>query len=149
MKMKPCGEYIMWTDLQDDTSTEWAFDNHLNMNAHCPPNTHLFTFATESGSFTAMRKSWFMSHCNEIWMGHGLDHMLGHSFRIGGTTHLLLLGVDPFIVMVQGHWKFAAFLEYWHNCEDIIPMFIGFSLNSRSSVLSGVASFKEQLLTRM
>jgi len=28
----------------------------------------------------------------------------GQSFKIGGTTHLLLLGIDPWIVMVQGRW---------------------------------------------
>ena len=30
-------------------------------------------------------------------------------------NHLLLLGIDPFIVMVQGHWKSDAFLSYWKH----------------------------------
>ena len=42
-------------------------------------------------------------------------------------THLLLMAIDPFIVMVQGHWKSTAFLEYWRLCEEIVLMFIGFS----------------------
>jgi len=33
----------------------------------------------------------------------------GHGFHIGGTTHLLLLGVNPWIVMVQGHWSSKRF----------------------------------------
>ena len=61
MKTRPFGEYIMWTDSCDDTSTRWAFNNHLNMNTGCPSNAHLFTFETESGSLVAMQKSWFMS----------------------------------------------------------------------------------------
>ena len=72
--------------------------------------------------------------------------MTGHSFRIGGTTHLLLIGVDPFVVMVQGRWKSLAFLEYWWNFEEIIPTMIGLSLDTRSSILSNMLTFKHQLL---
>jgi hypothetical protein len=43
-----------------------------------------------------------MAHCNEVWLASGLDRMMGHSFRIGGTTHLLVSGVDPWVVMKQG-----------------------------------------------
>ena len=66
-----------------------------------------------------------------------------------GTTHLLLMGVDPFIVMVQGWWKSAAFLDYWHLCEEIIPTFIGFSHTSKASILSSMASFKHRLIHAM
>lgn len=37
-----------------------------------------------------------------------------------GTTHLLLPGVDPFIVMVQGRRSSHASLAYWRRCEEII-----------------------------
>jgi len=43
----------------------------------------------------------------EIWSGKGVSTLLGHSFRIGGTTHLLLLGIDPFIIMAQGQEVFT------------------------------------------
>jgi len=61
-----------------------------------------------------------------VWSNASLPPLSGHSFRIGGTTRMLLLGIDPFIIMAQGHWKSTAFLEYWRLCEEIIPTFISF-----------------------
>ena len=56
--------------------------------------------------------------------------------------HLLLLGVDRFIVMAQGRWLSSAFLSYWHLCKEIIPLFIGFSLGSWSSILDTMSAFR-------
>jgi|SRR5882724_9351323 len=145
MMMKPQGKFIMWTDSGNASSVELAFKNHMRINSCAPPMAHLFAFESSTGSFPAMCKTWFML-CNEIWHAQDLGPMYGHSFRVGSTTHLLLLGVDPFIVMVQGRLKSSAFLEYWQNCEEIIPTFIGFSLNSKSSVISGMATFKQQFI---
>lgn len=63
----------------------------------------------------------------------------GHGFRIGGTTHLLLHGVDPWVVMKQGRWSSAAFLLYWRNVEEILPLFIGDSLDTLNSLKDSVA----------
>jgi len=103
-------------------------------------------FETESGSYATMKRLWFMRRCNEIWSNSGLEMLTGHSFHIGGTTHLLLMGVDPFIVMVQGRWKSTAFLEYWCRCEEIIPTFIGFSQASKPSIPTSMESFKQWLI---
>jgi len=108
----------MWTGLENIYGAEWAFKksffNQLSGSQHC----QLFTFETADGSYTPMQRSWFMARCNKAWASSNLGIVKGHGFRIGGTTHLLLLGVDPFIVMVQGHWKSTTF---WRNCEEIIP----------------------------
>src|SRR5882724_965176 len=61
---------------------------------------------------------------------------------ISGTTHLLLLGVDPFIVMVQGRWSSNSFLLYWRKSEEIVPLFISFSLNAHSPILTTMSCFK-------
>ena len=84
-----------------------------------------------------------------IWLSSDLSPLTHHSFCIGGTTHLLLMGVDPFIIMVQGHWKSVAFLEYWQSCEEIIPTFIDFSQSSKSSILSTMSAFKQCLIQSM
>lgn len=55
--------------------------------------------------------------------------MPGHAFRIGGATELLLEGVSPDIVQVQGRWKSQAFLEYWRRIESILPLFISTATN--------------------
>ena len=59
-----------------------------------------------------MRRKWFLNQCNEVWAKEGLTSIKGHGFHIGGTMHLLLLGVDPWVVMAQGHWSSQSFLGY-------------------------------------
>src|SRR5882724_2535797 len=146
MKTSPHSEETRWIDSCCSCSAEWAFQNHRTINTCVPPSSHIFGFETISGHFLPMPKSWFLNRCNEVWLSKGLTTTSGHSFKIGGTTHLLLLGIDPFIVMAQGHWRPSAFLEYWQLCEEIIPTFIGFSLQSQSSLLSSMALFKQHLL---
>jgi len=148
-KTRPEGEEIRWIDSCCPCSAEWAFNNHLKINCWVPMHMHIFAFETDSGSFEPMRRHWFIDRCNEIWSTANLPSLSSHSFQIGGTTHLLLLGVDPFIVMAQGRWRSTAFLAYWHLCEEIIPTFIGFSLQSQSSLLSLMNLFKQCLLSSM
>lgn len=47
-------------------------------------------------------------------------------------------GVEPWIVIKQGHWSSKAFLLYWHNIEDILPLFISDSLYNFSSLKSSI-----------
>ncbi|KAF8230757.1 hypothetical protein L208DRAFT_1280409, partial [Tricholoma matsutake] len=49
---------------------------------------------------------------------------------IGGATELLLQGTDLNVVATQGHWLSRAFLEYWHQIESILPLFISNVANS-------------------
>ncbi|KIO02637.1 hypothetical protein M404DRAFT_147590 [Pisolithus tinctorius Marx 270] len=55
---------------------------------------------------------WFLQRCNQVWVSAGYPDMLGHAFRIGGVSELLLQGVPPDVVTTQGQWKSQAFLEY-------------------------------------
>jgi len=42
------------------------------------------------------------TRCEEIWLRAGmLDKILGHGFRIGGATELLLMGTPPDVVATQ------------------------------------------------
>ena len=140
------GQDIIWTDSACPCSAEWAFRNHLQINNNIPNTAALFAFEDKVGKPIPMPQTWFMERCNNMWALSGLPSVTGHSFRIGGTTHLLLIGVDPFVVMVQGCWKSSAFLEYWQNCKEIIPTMIGLSLNTHSSILTSMTSFKRHLL---
>ena len=145
-KTMPRGEFIMWTDSLCDCSVQWAFTNNLSINSRVPASDHIFKFETDDGTFAPMKCAWFMARCNEVWLAKGLQALSGHSFRIGSTTHLLLMGINPFIVMVQGHWKSSTFLEYWRSCKEIIPTFIGFFQSSKASILSTMSAFKQHLL---
>ena len=116
-----------------------AFDHHLKSNANILPDAPLFAFETSSGSWAPMKWKWFLDHCNEIWSKHDFGSVKGHGFRLGGSTHLLLLGVDPWIVMVQGHWSSQSFLTYWHKCKEILPMFIVTSCNTHVTLLTNIS----------
>jgi len=141
------GDDINITDSDCITSAIEALENHLIINAAVPGEAPLFAWESADGSYRPMTREWFMSRCNEIWQIEGLGSLLGHGFRIGGTTHLLLLGVDPTIVMALGRWTSKAFLAYWRQCEQILAMFIGFSLDSRSSVIQIMSNFRATLLS--
>ncbi|KIO05460.1 hypothetical protein M404DRAFT_141343 [Pisolithus tinctorius Marx 270] len=77
-----------------------------------------------------MTRPWFLNRCNQIWVSAGFPDMPGHAFRIGGATELLLQGVPPDVVATQGRWKSQAFLDYWHQINSILPLFISSSANS-------------------
>ena len=69
-----------------------------------------------------LTKHRFMQRCNEIWQKAGYPRITGHSFRIGGTTELLLAGTPPDVVKKAGRWASDAFLRYWRSLEDIVHM---------------------------
>ena len=135
-KMKPQGDYLMFTDSGCPCRAITALHAHFDMNSSISLSAPVFAFKTLNNLFSLMKCSWFLTHCNKIWLQDGLNSLLGHAFRIGRTTHLLLLGVDPFIMMIQGHWSSNAFLSYWCFCKEIIPLFVGFSLDSKTSILT-------------
>lgn len=76
-----------------------------------------------------MTRSWFLTRCNQVWKSAGLSELTGHCFRIGGATELLLRGVPPDVIAVQGHWKSRAFLEYWSKIDLILPLFVTLSFS--------------------
>ena len=108
------GEEIRWTGLGCECSTEWAFNNHWSLNSQVPSSVHMFAFKTTDGGYAPMHHEWFLSQCYKFWTSSNLKTLSGHRFRIGGMTHLLLLGIDSFIAMAQGCWNSTAFLEYWN-----------------------------------
>ncbi|KAF8226454.1 hypothetical protein L208DRAFT_1161189, partial [Tricholoma matsutake] len=118
------GDWITLTETYDVVDPVTTFEHHLFVNSSCPSSSLLFSFETPAG-WSPLTCTAFIDHCNSIWVACGLGAIFGHGFRIGGTTHLLLAGVDPWIVMKQGHWSLKAFLAYWHKVETILPLFIG------------------------
>ena len=116
------------------------------MNLHVLLTTPLFAFKTDSGSYAPMCRALFLNHCNDIWTAEHFDSLNGHAFWMGGMTHILLVGVDPLIIMVQGQWCSSAFLEYWWHCEKILPSMISISLHFQTSIISTMSPFKQSLL---
>ena len=61
---------------------------------------------------------------DEIWGSAGYPRLTGHSFRIGGTTELLLNGVPTDVVKAMGRWSSDAFLRYWRSLEELAPQYV-------------------------
>ncbi|KAH7926292.1 hypothetical protein BV22DRAFT_983550, partial [Leucogyrophana mollusca] len=97
-----------------------ALDNHLFVNA-LPADAPLFAFSSPSG-LRCLTKRKFLARCNSIWSAAGIPTLSGHSFRIGGTTTLLLSGVSPDVVKAMGRWSSDAFLRYWRSLELVVPL---------------------------
>jgi len=145
MKTKETGEDVNIMDSTCQCSLTTTLEHHLASNSAIPAHASLFAFETGPNSWSPMSHTWFMQRCNDIWIKDILTLVKGHGFRIGGTMHLLLLGIDPWVVMVQGSWSSNYFLSYWHKCEEILSLFIGFSFQSHESVLLTMSSFKSKL----
>ncbi|KAK0452512.1 DNA breaking-rejoining enzyme [Armillaria borealis] len=132
------GDWISITSTNDDLDPLAAIRNHLRVNDDLPQSAPLFAYRTQEG-WHALDKESFLSRCSQIWSFDGLDAAGGHSFRIGGTTHLLLLGVEPWVVMKQGRWSSKAFLLYWRKVEEILPLFIGDAMDKFSSLKDSIS----------
>ena len=89
-----------------------------------------------------MLREIFLNFTLSIWQQSSLDHVRGHSFRIGGVVFLLLAGVPPTVVAATGGWSSLAFLLYWRRMEEIIPLFTSNSYNS-SQITSLASSFEQ------
>jgi hypothetical protein len=127
----------------DPTCPFNALINHLRVNFNVPMNAPFFAYQTSPNTYSWLERESFMNHCNEIWEKFGLPDVSGHCFRIGGATHLLLLGHPPELVQAQGRWKSAsAFMGYWREVEVILPIFLsstngGSRVNDMMEAMSG------------
>ena len=117
------GEDVILTQQLGGLDPIIALTRHFQLNA-APTAAPLFCYrSTKSGGgLRVLTKAAFLQRCNEVWSKYGFPTSTGHSFRIGGTTELLLGGVSPKIVKLMGRWSSDAFLRYWRSLEDIVPL---------------------------
>jgi hypothetical protein len=133
------GDDLQLIDVDDPTSPVIALEQHLLCNLRVPNHAPLFAFEKADGGWAPLTRDWFLGRCGEVWAKTGLDGIQGHGFRIGGTTHMLMLGIDPWIVMVVGRWSSSAFLLYWRKIEQILPDLVGEAFQATSSISSRMA----------
>ncbi|KAJ7717060.1 hypothetical protein DFH07DRAFT_861616 [Mycena maculata] len=98
-----------------------AIEEHLKINS-IPPELPLFSHRNKGGDLICLTRKKLMLRCNAIWSRYGWPSCMGHSFRIGGTTELLLAGVNPDVVQAMGRWKSDAFLVYWRRLDILAPL---------------------------
>ena len=140
------GAVIILTSRDDELCPVTALRNHLTINNNTPSSMSFFAYHNPDGSFSHMLRAHFLGFVSRIWQQSSLDHVLGHSFRIGGAVVLLLAGVPPEVVAATGGWTSLAFLLYWRRIEEIIPLSTSNSYN-RSQITS-LASILEQFRVR-
>ncbi|KAJ3819466.1 hypothetical protein F5880DRAFT_1489613 [Lentinula raphanica] len=95
-----------------------ALGDHLAINNVCD-NDPLFSYLDSNCIRRVLTVKVLLRRCNDIWKEQGFPRMSGHCFRIGGTTHYLLSGINPDVVKVFGRWKSSAFLTYWRHLESL------------------------------
>ena len=116
------GGTAVLTAHDDDLCTVAALNNHMLVNSKVPADAPLFAFEMPDGGWSMMLKHQFMDECRCIWNLAGLQLVDGHSYWIGGSVKLLLAGVPPEVVTILGGWTFLAFLLYWRQIQEILPM---------------------------
>jgi len=140
------GASIIITARADDLCPVAALRNHLEVNKGAPPTASLFAYRNTTGTWTHMLRNTFLPFVLNIWHEGLLDHVSGHSFRIGGAVALLLAGVSAEVVAATGGWTSLAFLLYWRRMEEIIPMSTSSAYNQ--SQLSSLAKIFERFRIR-
>jgi len=113
--------------------------------SHTCFEVHIDFYTTSDTSLTLCLAQ-FLDVINGIWQQASLDHVSGHSFRIGGAVTLLLAGVPPEVVAATGGWTSLAFLLYWRRMEEIIPLSTSNAYNH--SQLTSLATIFEQFRIR-
>jgi len=121
-KTHPQGEDIVLVEQNHPINPISLLKNHIRVN-NISKDGLLFTYGA-AGLPTVLTKSAFLRRCNDIWQPLGYPRMLGHAFRIGGTTELLTAGTPPDVVKATGRWSSESFLRYWRSLEDIAPHYI-------------------------
>ncbi|KAJ7705618.1 hypothetical protein B0H17DRAFT_1038498 [Mycena rosella] len=98
-----------------------AVENHLLVKA-IPDNLPLFLHRNRAGGLICLTCKKLMLRYNVVWAALGHPVSTGHSFRIRGTTELLLAGVSPSVVQAMGHWLSDVFLVYWRRLDLLAPL---------------------------
>jgi hypothetical protein len=115
------GDDVFVSKQRGTTDAIEALRQHISTNK-LGPDDPLFSFRTPGGNLLALTKKKFLNRCNAIWNLFGYPRLTGHSFRIGGTTELLIAGVPPDIVKMMGRWSSDTFLRYWRSLHRVAPL---------------------------
>lgn len=118
---KERGADVVITARADRLCPVAALLQHFLINNDLPLEAPLFAYKGENGIWIPLPKNVFIKFVNRIWSNAHLDHVYGHSFRIGGAVALLLAGVPPEVVATTGGWTSLSILLYWRRLEEILP----------------------------
>jgi hypothetical protein len=116
------GQDVILVDQRVPINPISLLKNHIRVNS-VPNDQHIFSFTSANGR-SSLSKALFLKRCNDIWTTLGYPRTTGHSFRIGGTTELLVAGTPPDVVKATGRWSSESFLRYWRTLDALAPQHI-------------------------
>ena len=100
-KCSKSGETTQCARLDHLTDPVGWLDNHLRIN-NPGPNDHLFAWRHPKYGLRPLTKTEVTKRIYQVVIQHMLPEIKGHSFRIGGTLHYLLLGTLFNVVKTMG-----------------------------------------------
>jgi hypothetical protein len=102
-----------------------ALDNLKNI-VPAGPDDPLFSWRDGHGDVRPMVKSKAIERINAILSAWGwCGTAFGHSFRIGGASFFLALGINPEIVRLAGRWRSLAYEAYIRAFEQVVSLHMG------------------------
>lgn len=101
-----------------------ALDNLKNI-VPAGPDDPLFSWRDGHGDVRPMVKSKAIERINAILSAWGWGTAFGHSFRIGGASFFLALGINPEIVRLAGRWRSLAYEAYIRAFEQVVSLHMG------------------------
>ncbi|KAJ7713417.1 DNA breaking-rejoining enzyme [Mycena metata] len=101
-----------------------ALDN-LRRVVPAGPDDPLFSWRDTHGDVRPMVKSKAIERINAILSAWGWGTAFGHSFRIGGASFFLSLGINPEIVRLAGSWRSMAYETYIRAFEQVVSLHMG------------------------
>lgn len=116
------GEDIYFAAQEGPSNPAAALQDHQRVNAP-PRRAHLFAYRT-GGGHKPLTRSAFLKRLNEAALAMNLNHIKGHSVRIGGTLEFLLRGVAFEVVKTLGRWSSDAFVLYLRKHAVILAPYI-------------------------
>nr|GAT53151.1 predicted protein [Mycena chlorophos] len=134
-KTQKAGDDVFLVDQSRPFNPRTALQIHLTVNT-LPSSSSLFAYRDRHGAPRLLTRSIFLERCNTVWTAVGYPRTTGHSFRIGGTTELLLNNVPPAVVKAMGRWSSDAFMKYWRSLDIIAPLH-GSNLHTKAARLLG------------
>ncbi|KAF8919046.1 hypothetical protein CPB85DRAFT_1430197 [Mucidula mucida] len=138
------GGKCILTQTGDDLCPVAAIDNHLRVNHSAPVSSMLFAYRS-GHSWKSMTRPFFLTFTTRVYRDARLEHVFGHSYRIGCTVQLLSDGVAPEMVMKLGGWTSMCFLIYWRRLEQIIPAALSRAWDAKIKAFAKANGLKEDI----
>ena len=96
---------------------------YLNVTRSRPATEWLFGRLDDKGTWRPMTDEWMMKRVRELLQraspGIDVSKYGTHSFRRGGATYALRVGVSPVLIKLMGDWRSECFYDYCSVDEEL------------------------------